>query len=167
MDTILKNFSTDFEQISEKGISQIVLNIVIFVITLILFLVLLNPSFHFPISNSSVVSPVLGKNNSILLPLPIKNDYITGFSLRFSYQTVLRDLKTLPEGTEIVTDVKDKNHPPFIISNDSKTYVLFKNGETLTNAEYSDLKIGQNIQIEAYYDFNHSKWYLPEVYILQ
>lgn len=167
MDLKLFFSSNDFALISEKGFSRIALNIFMFVFTLILFLLLLSPSFYFPFSNPTVVSPVLDKSNNVILPLPIKNAFITGFSLRFSYQTVLRDFRKVPEGTEIVTDVKDKNHPPFVISNDSKTYVLFKNGETLTNAEYSNLKIGQNIQLEAYYDFNHSKWYLPEIYILQ
>ncbi len=157
----------------ESGFTLILTNIFMLALSLLLFYILLNPSLksYFPIQNLPDSTPIIDNKNNVLLPYPLKNNYILGSSLRLAYITEIKELKKVPSGTEIVTGVEDEKHPPFIIDKYEKTYVQFRKEDTrgveLTPAEASDLKVGQKVRLEMYYEFNKMRWYLSEIYIIK
>lgn len=111
--------------------------------------------------------PEVRDNRILVLPIDIESPAAPKSSLYFVYRPIIQELRQTPKGLEIITDVKDQFHPPFIINFNQITYVIYKRGDQLIPTDRSALKVGQRVSLEMYYEVEMGEWRLPEIYIIE
>jgi hypothetical protein len=135
----------------------------VFVVTVAIY-----PNFNFTQSSEARFSgskvPKI-ENNNIILPFSPTEDFVKGFEIFYSYNTVITGFKEIDSGKEILTTINDPNAPALIIENDSKTFIMLEQGSTLAEGTAKDLKVGQNIRAELYFYPAKNRWWLAEIHV--
>lgn len=117
-----------------------------------------------PIRLSVTDAPII-ENKKIVLPIDPKASYVNGFEIYYSYNFTITGFKEVPDGREVLSDIKEPFSPPFIIANDYKTFIIFEKGAERTEGTVSDLKVGQKVRNALYYNPRMQTWRMPEIHI--
>lgn len=124
---------------------------------------------------NNTTKPLTSKQNNIPEPtpgeihLPISSDASSVFyaSVVYTLGGRLIEIKTIPEGFELITDIQTPNIPKFTVcttcNQPTPIFGNFTNGFRQIN--YDMLKIGQNVRIVASYNLRTKDWVTNKVTI--
>ena len=102
-------------------------------------------------------------NKTINSPINLNNKSVSAISISYFLRGNLKEVKSLPEGLELVTDITGDGIPQFIASD--KTTVVFNTDGVQSPANVSDLKPSQKLGINMFYDVKKKTWSLIKVHI--
>lgn len=102
------------------------------------------------------------------LPVSIDNPNLKRIELLYSFDGNLTEIKPTPEGTQLITDIKGKGIPDFILRSSKPSRILIKNldGGVFEVGKVQDLKKGNRLLLNSVYDIKSKEWSLPIVRVI-
>ncbi len=96
----------------------------------------------------------------ILPPISIDAPIVISANINYLLNGKITEIKTIPQGFELVTDITTPNIPQFIVcitcSQQTQIYGNFINGQRQVN--YNMLTTGQNVRINVSYNLKTKEW---------
>lgn len=106
------------------------------------------------------------KAGKIELPVSLNNRNVNNVYLTYTFFGPIKEVKKLPDGTEIILETSEKDLPQFIIT--QKDVKIFKVGQgtNITPAGIDDLRKGAHVSISTTYDLKTHLWITRSVHII-
>lgn len=107
-------------------------------------------------NSSSIVQP----DGIIVPPVDLESDSVINASLSYTFSGTIVEIKNVPEGLELITDIAERGVPRLIvcITCNQPTTVYFNDKGKFTQANFADLKVEQEVRVLTSYDLKSRQW---------
>lgn len=116
-----------------------------------------------PATESQQTSTQASSNTIIGPTISLKNEPLKAASINYFLWGKLREIRTLPEGIELVTDITGDGIPSFVVTNN--TIIVFNTDGQQTPATTSDFAPNQEVGLAMNYNLNKKTWTTFKVHI--
>lgn len=180
----MATFSTPFQSNSSKIFLYIILPLIIILLAIglaIFWKIFTKNQVDYSPSQTSVTSPsthpsdgeilsnsrdpIRRNNGTIILPVSIKNPIVNQVAVGYVFIGKISAIKDTPTGIEVITDIKDKNIPAFIMEPRTRVFFGMSQYHITKQVDPSYLKTGQLVRIHSLYELRRQNWRLMEIYI--
>lgn len=132
--------------------------VLFFILTAILIGIILNQKTNSPTPTSDI--------NSIKLPFPINKPYLGLVIIVYNFFGPVKEVKNVPEGTQLVLDIPNDQLPNFILNTQYTQMFKPSKDSKPTPASIDDLEVGIKVNVQMMYDLKLNTWRVIRVDIL-
>jgi hypothetical protein len=100
--------------------------------------------------------------DAVYLPIPLSDNSIHEFSLKYIMDGVVKEVKPIDTGAEISLMARASYFPRFTISTSAR---ILSGNPLLENPKLTDIKTGDKVRIEAEFNYANKQWKVIRVVI--